>query len=120
MLTRRTWIQIGWTRVIHGLRFQEAGRLRAASGSELGHHDCAPGVTAPTQNPLGARHQAAARWRNEEGHGVGRCEMLWVGDVGDWRGVVCAEGGGEIGEGRRTWALWKWLGSWLSKYKYLN
>ena len=39
--------------------------------------------------------------------------MLWVGDVGDWRGVVCAEGGGEIGEGRSTWALWKWLGSWL-------
>ena len=39
--------------------------------------------------------------------------MLWVGDVGDWRGVVSAEGGGEIGEGRRTWALWKWLGSWL-------
>ena len=49
----------------------KAGRLHAASGSELGHHDCAPGVTAPTQNPLGARHQAAARWRNEEGSGVG-------------------------------------------------
>ena len=39
--------------------------------------------------------------------------MLWMGDVGDWRGVVCAEGGGEIGEGRSTWALWKWLGNWL-------
>ena len=39
--------------------------------------------------------------------------MLWVGDVGDWRGVVCAEGGGEIGEGRSTWTLWKCLGSWL-------
>ena len=24
--------------------------------------------------------------------------MLWVGDVGDWRGVACAEGGVEIGE----------------------
>ena len=70
-------------------------------------------MACPTQNPLGARHQAAARWRNEEGQGVGRCEMLWVGDVGDWRGVVCEEGGGEIGEGRSTWALWKWLGSWL-------
>ena len=48
---------------------------------ELGQHDCAPGVTASTQNPLGARHQAAARWRNEEGRGVGGCklwEMLWV------------------------------------------
>ena len=39
--------------------------------------------------------------------------MLWMGDVGDWRGVVCAEGGGEIGEGRSTWTLWKWLRSWL-------
>ena len=62
---------------------------------------------------MGARHQAAARWRNEGGQGVGRCEMLWVGDVGDWGGALCAEGGGEIGEGRTTWALWKWLGSWL-------
>ena len=47
------------------------------------------------------------------GQGEGKCEMLWVGDVGDWGGVVCEEGGGEIGEGRSTWAmaLWKWLGS---------
>ena len=70
-------------------------------------------MAGPTQNPLGARHQAATRWRSEEGQSVGSCEMLWVGDVGDWRGVVCAEGGGEVGEGRSTWVLWKWLGSWL-------
>ena len=49
----------------HSKGIKEAGRLHAASEYELGQHDCAPGVTASTQNPLGARHQAAARWRNE-------------------------------------------------------
>ena len=52
-------------------------------------------MAGPTQNPLGARHQAAARWRNEEGQGVGRCEMLWVGYVGDWGG----EGEVRLGKG---------------------
>ena len=70
-LTRRSWNKIGWTRVNHGYRFQEAGSLHAASGSELGHHNCAPGLTCPIQNPLGARHQASPRWRNEEGSGEG-------------------------------------------------
>ena len=37
---------MGWTKENHSLGFHEAGRLHAASGCNLGQHNCAPGVTA--------------------------------------------------------------------------
>ena len=39
---------------------------------DLGRQNCAPRMTDPAQNRLGARQQAAARWRNEDGWGVGK------------------------------------------------
>ena len=39
---------------------------------DLVRQNCAPRMTDPAQNPLGARQQAAARWRNEDGRGVGK------------------------------------------------
>ena len=56
LLTFISATKIGWTTENHSLGFQEADRLDAASGSKLGHHNSAPGVSAPTQWNLHSLH----------------------------------------------------------------
>ena len=62
------------TRLIksHGESKKQICKLLLLDLEDLVRQNCAPRMTDPAQNRLGARQQAAARWRNEDGWGVGK------------------------------------------------
>ena len=55
----------------HGESKKQICKLLLLDLEDLVRQNCAPRMTDPAQNRLGARQQAAARWRNEDGRGVG-------------------------------------------------